>query len=102
MAWKLHYGPTKGISTIQNYPKVLTKNEISIVRSFEDDIKKYVDTSGTPVDLTNVPNEEDINKLSLYYALSLLKEDITLHKRLYSFYAIIYSLLVRLIHITET
>ena len=110
-----HYGPTKGISNTisKNYPKVLTKNEISVVSSFEDDIKKYVDTSGTPVDLTNVPTKflydydrqknyfSDINKLSLYYALSNATKrryHIT-QAPYYSFYAIIYSLLVRLIHI---
>ena len=72
-----------------------------------------MDTSKTPVDLTNIPTKflydydrqknyfSDINKLSLYYALSNATKrryHIT-QAPYYSFYAIIYSLLVRLIHI---
>ena len=110
-----HYGPTKGISNkiSANYPKVLTKNEISTIKLFSDNIDMHLTENKTPVDLLSIPQKylyeykrqkkyfNETEKLSLYYALSNATKRRYHIKQVpyYSFFAIIYSIFVRIVHI---
>ena len=110
-----HYGPTKGISNkiSANYPKVLTKNEISTIKLFSDNIDMHLTENKTPVNLLSIPQKylyeykrqkkyfNETEKLSLYYALSNATKRRYHIKQVpyYSFFAIIYSIFVRIVHI---
>ena len=87
-----HYGPTKGISNkiSANYPKVLTKNEISTIKLFSDNIDMHLTENKTPVDLLSIPQKylyeykrqkkyfNETEKLILYMLYLMLQKDVTI------------------------
>ena len=110
-----HYGPTKGISNTinKNYKKVLRKDEFDRINELSERISGHIDESNTPVNLLNIPEKYfygydmqkkyflDKEKLTLYYALTnSTKRRYNISKApTYSFWAIIFSILVRIIHL---
>ena len=110
-----HYGPTKGISNTinKNYKKVLRKDEFDRINELSERISGHIDESNTPVNLLNIPEKyfygydmqkkyfHDKEKITLYYALTnSTKRRYNISKApSYSFLAIIFSILVRIIHL---
>jgi hypothetical protein len=110
-----HYGPTKGISNTinKNYKKVLRKDEFNRINALSETISSYIDDRNTPVNLLDIPDKhfygyemqkryfKDKEKLTLYYALTnSTKRRYNISKApTYSFFAIIFSILVRAVHL---
>ena len=110
-----HYGPVKGISKniSKNYDKVLTENEIEHIKNKTYKLIDNIDLSKTPINLLELPDNlfydysrhkryfSDEEKIVLYSALnnSIKRRGIIKKVTLYSVLAIVFSLLVRIIHI---
>ncbi len=110
-----HYGPTKGISNSinKNYNKVLRRDELDIISSLSGELCSHIDNKNTPVSLLDIPENlfydyeiqkkyiDEKQKISLYYALtnSTKRRYKITQAPIYSIFAIIFSLIVRLAHI---
>ena len=110
-----HYGPTKGISNniSKNYRKVLRVDEYNKISALTDGINEYMADKKTPVNLLDIPSNtfydyktqkkyfNNKEKIVLYYALTnSTKRRYKITKApIYAFSAIIFSFLVRILHI---
>jgi len=110
-----HYGPTKGISNniSKNYRKVLRVDEFNKISALTDSINEHITDKKTPVNLLDIPSNtfydyktqkkyfNNKEKIVLYYALTnSTKRRYKITKApIYAFSAIIFSFLVRILHI---
>ena len=109
-----HYGPTKGISNEikKNYQKVLRNEEFDRINALTREFSDLIDDD-TPVNLLDIPDKvfydysfqkryfDDKDKITLYYALTnSTKRRYNISKiPAYSLFAIIFSFLVRIMHL---
>jgi len=110
-----HYGPQKGIAKNlnSNYKNVLSKHEMDYINHSSDKLVSKLYTDDIPMDLTKINHKyffdyqrqknmmDDKRSLTLYYGLmNCDKRKIKIKKvKLYSIFALIYSIYVRLYHI---
>ena len=110
-----HYGPTKGISnSIQdNYSKVLNRKEIDKVKNLSSQLTEKLYIDDEVVDLCKIPESyfydyqyqkryfKDKDKIVLYSALiNSSKRKMSVSRApVYSIFALLYSIFVRIVHI---